>query len=250
MAACRIRVPVSRVIIAGFSSGARSAEVQVTPTHARSDEWPAPHVQKGLVTAIQRKPARVDHGLLTTTTVIEIQRAAGNAATTQFLATDQRSLQRAENKGTPEDRSRQSKPRNCPTGTRPIDESGLDRETIHGIKDAIGAGPRDWVGITPGGNVVTGDGDGNAQDHGHVSDFCHNGAESVPKWVWGLLEVAAVIALIVLFATGVGELGTILAGAGEGVVLAVRAALLAAGVVLADNSPDSANAEEQATSPV
>jgi hypothetical protein len=129
----------------------------------------------------------------------------------------------------PRDRSRQSRPRNAPRGTVPIDQSGLDHETIEKIKDAIGAGPRDWVGITPDGHVVTGDSEGNAEDHGHVSDFCSNGAETIPKWVWGLLAFAAMIAIIVLFATGVGEVATILAGAGAAVVFIVKAALRAAG---------------------
>jgi hypothetical protein len=130
---------------------------------------------------------------------------------------------------TPDERSRQSRPRNAPRGTVPIDQSGLDRETIHKIKDAIGAGPRDWVGITPDGHVIVTDGEGNAEDVGHVSDFARSGAENVPKWVWGLLALAAMIALIVLFATGVGEVGLILAGASLVVILAVKAALRAAG---------------------
>lgn len=57
-----------------------------------------------------------------------------------------------------------SKPKNCPAGTLPIDEyPGLDRDDIHDIKDGVGAGPADWTGIAPNGDVITGDANGNAQ---------------------------------------------------------------------------------------
>lgn len=127
------------------------------------------------------------------------------------------------------DRSRQTRPRNPPPGTVPIDQTGLDRETIHKIKDGIGAGPQDWVGVAPDGHVITSDPDGNAVDNGHVSDFSSNGVETIPKWVWGLIGIAAAIGIIVLFATGVGEVGLILAGASAVVILAVKAALRAVG---------------------
>src|SRR5258708_6965671 len=159
--------------------------------------------------------------------LLQLQRLSGNTAVTYLLGhAPGIGVQRANgDEERPEDRSRRSRPRNAPPGTVPIDQSGLDRETIHKIKDAIGAGPRDWVGVTPDGHVVTGDSDGNAEDHGHVSDFAMNGAEQVPKWVWGLLAFAALIALIVLFATGVGEVGLILAGASAVVIFAVTAVL-------------------------
>jgi hypothetical protein len=105
----------------------------------------------------------------------------------------------------------------------------LDKETIHKIKDRIGAGPKDWVGVSPDGHVITGDSEGNAEDHGHVSDYARSGAERIPRWVWGLLSLAAVIGLIVLFATGVGEVGLILAGAGAAVVAVVNAVLGSSG---------------------
>ncbi len=156
--------------------------------------------------------------------LLRLQRLSGNAAVA-YMLTHQNGVQRSDDDERPEDRSRRSRPRNAPPGTVPIDQSGLDRETIHKIKDAIGAGPRDWVGITPDGHVVTGDSEGNAEDHGHVSDFAMSGADQLPKWVWGLLAFAAMIALIVLFATGVGEVGVILAGASAVVILAVTAVL-------------------------
>ncbi len=129
----------------------------------------------------------------------------------------------------PLDRRRQSRPRNAPSGTRPIDQTDLDRETIHKIKDGIGAGPKDWVGITPDGEIITTDSEGNAEPQGHVTDYTRNGSEYIPRWVWGTLAFAAMIALIVLFATGVGEAGLILAGAGAAVVFVVNRALRAAG---------------------
>ena len=168
---------------------------------------------------------------MSSATLLRLQRVSGNAAVTGLLRhADASHVQRSDgddpdNSDTPDERSRRSRPRNAPSGTRPIDQSGLDRETIHKIKDAIGAGPRDWVGITPDGHIITTDGEGNAEDHGHVSDYARSGAEQIPNWVWGLLAIAAVIGLIVLFATGVGEVGMILAGASAVVVLAVTAVL-------------------------
>jgi hypothetical protein len=181
-----------------------------------------------------------------------LQRAAGNRAFTELFAQQpvvQRDPPRNDDDEQPRDRSRRARPRNAPPGTVPIDQSGLDRETIHKIKDAIGAAPDTWVGITPDGHIVTGDSEGNVEDHGHVSDYARSGSESIPKWVWGLIAFAAMIALIVLFVTGVGEVGLILAGAGAAVVLAVKAALRAAGrdpgpVAAADSGePSTADSE-------
>lgn len=112
----------------------------------------------------------------------------------------------------------------------PIDESGLDRETIHKIKDAIGAAPDQWVGVTPDGHIVTGDGQGNVEDVGHISDYARSGAEQIPKWVWATLGFVAAIALIVLFATGVGEVAVIVAGLGTVTAAIILAALRAAGI--------------------
>jgi hypothetical protein len=71
----------------------------------------------------------------------------------------------------PPSKSRQSKPKNAPPGTKPIDQSGLDRGDVHGIKDGIGAGAQDWVGITPNGDVITTNPDGTAQNHGPASSY-------------------------------------------------------------------------------
>ena len=72
----------------------------------------------------------------------------------------------------PSDKRRQSKPTDAPKGTKPVDQSGLGREKIHDIKSRIGAGPKDYVGITPDGKVITTDPQtGQAVDEGHVSDF-------------------------------------------------------------------------------
>ena len=64
-----------------------------------------------------------------------------------------------------------SKPKNCPAGTRPIDQTGLGKDAVHGIKKGVGAGPRDWTGIAPNGDVITGDNEGNAINNGGYKDY-------------------------------------------------------------------------------
>ena len=65
-----------------------------------------------------------------------------------------------------------AKPKNCPTGTRPIDQfPDLDKEEVHKIKDGVGAGPQDWVGIAPGGDVITGDANGEAVNNGPADSY-------------------------------------------------------------------------------
>jgi hypothetical protein len=58
-----------------------------------------------------------------------------------------------------------------PTGTVPIDQTDLDRETIHKIKQALGIEPDAWVGIGPDGEIITTGGDGEAQVQGNIKDF-------------------------------------------------------------------------------
>jgi RHS repeat-associated protein len=64
-----------------------------------------------------------------------------------------------------------AKPRNVPSGTKPIDEMGWSSGRIHGIKNGLGAGPRDWVGIAPNGDVITGDAAGNAVNDGPWTSY-------------------------------------------------------------------------------
>jgi hypothetical protein len=68
--------------------------------------------------------------------------------------------------------SAESRPRNAPRGTRPIDQSNLSREQIYSIKSQIGARARDWVGVSPDGRIVTSDpATGEMVDHGPASDY-------------------------------------------------------------------------------
>ncbi len=73
------------------------------------------------------------------------------------------------------------KPKNAPTGTIPIDQvkPRLPKELIHEIKDEIGAGPRDWVGVAPNGDIITSDPAGNAVNHG---PWFHENPESTEKF--------------------------------------------------------------------
>lgn len=217
---------VARIASGGPTRRSEQVEVGAQPASRRTID--VGHLQRAA------RPTLLDAPVL-----LALQRTAGNAAVDRMLEGRDRTgdpvVQRENGddgdreEQDPGERSRQSKPRNAPPGTRPIDQSGIDRETIHKIKDAVGAGPKDWVGITPEGNVITTDGDGNAEDHGHVSDYARNGAEGIPKWIWALLGIGAAIALIVLFATGVGELGLILAGVGAFAALIIKGALKAVG---------------------
>lgn len=62
--------------------------------------------------------------------------------------------------------STQSKPTNAPPGTVPLPQAGLPKG-IHGeIKKGADAGPKDWTGIAPNGDVITTGPDGKAINHG------------------------------------------------------------------------------------
>ena len=64
-----------------------------------------------------------------------------------------------------------AKPKNCPAGTKPIDQAGLSKDDLHGIKEGVGAGAQDWTGIAPNGDVITGDHEGNAVNNGNYKDY-------------------------------------------------------------------------------
>jgi RHS repeat-associated protein len=67
----------------------------------------------------------------------------------------------------------QSAPKDKPHGVLPIDRAPQTKgkkNFIHGIKDGIDAGPTDWVGIGPNGDIWVSDPEGNAQPAGNISD--------------------------------------------------------------------------------
>jgi hypothetical protein len=64
----------------------------------------------------------------------------------------------------------QAKPKGCPTGTLPIDKTTYSKQHQR-IKKGVGAGPADWTGITPDGDVITSDESGNAVNNGPVQDY-------------------------------------------------------------------------------
>jgi hypothetical protein len=70
---------------------------------------------------------------------------------------------------------REQRPDDVPTGTKPVDkDKRLDREKIHGIKDQIGAGAKDWVGIDPAGNIWTNEA-GKGANQGPYTDYINSG---------------------------------------------------------------------------
>lgn len=64
----------------------------------------------------------------------------------------------------------ESAPTDRPPGTRPIDKWGIGKDDIHTIKQGIGAAATDWVGVTPGGEIIITGPDGEAVNVGHVND--------------------------------------------------------------------------------
>jgi hypothetical protein len=65
------------------------------------------------------------------------------------------------------------KPDDAPTGTKPIDQAGLDTATIHEVKSKAGLGAHDWTGISPDGDVIINDGNGKAANLGPYTDYTH-----------------------------------------------------------------------------
>jgi hypothetical protein len=125
------------------------------------------------------------------------------------------------------ERSRQSKPRDAPRGTRPIDQSGLDKDDVHEIKDGVGAGPRDWVGITPDGHVITSDEEGNAVDHGHFGDYLPRVSETSTGRRLGAAATGGLIGAGIGAILG-GVIGGV-AGAGGGTLVAPGVGTVAGG---------------------
>ena len=70
-----------------------------------------------------------------------------------------------------------SKPNGCPAGTKPISETEWSGDHEE-IKGGVGAGPADWTGIAPNGDVITGDTNGNAQNWGPADDYTRSGRPS------------------------------------------------------------------------
>ncbi len=73
----------------------------------------------------------------------------------------------------------ESKPKDCPTGTLPIDQAkekfGLDKDDVHAIKDGVHAGNTTWTGIAPNGDVWTGTPNGVGTNHGPYEPYLLGG---------------------------------------------------------------------------
>lgn len=68
----------------------------------------------------------------------------------------------------------QSRPTNAPPGTVPLPQAGLPKGIHDRIKEGVNAGPKDWTGIDPDGNVITTKPDGKAENHGPWQDYAPN----------------------------------------------------------------------------
>ncbi len=69
------------------------------------------------------------------------------------------------------------KPRDAPTGTKPIDSfrnPRLTHQQVEDVKAGVGNGPADWTGIDPQGDVITSDVNGNAVNHGPWRDYTNH----------------------------------------------------------------------------
>lgn len=67
---------------------------------------------------------------------------------------------------------REKAPKNLPPGTVPLDQSNaVPRGEHQKLKKRVGNGAKDWTGITPDGDVIVNDGEGNPENVGKVRDF-------------------------------------------------------------------------------
>ncbi|MFC1237854.1 RHS repeat-associated core domain-containing protein [Treponema vincentii] len=67
---------------------------------------------------------------------------------------------------------REKSPKNLPPGTRELDRVKLPKGVDHRkIKQGLGLGAADWTGITPDGDIIVNDGEGNAEVAGNLEDF-------------------------------------------------------------------------------
>jgi uncharacterized protein RhaS with RHS repeats len=62
---------------------------------------------------------------------------------------------------------RAMRPDDAPTGTKPIDQSGLGHDAIEDIKRSAGQGSNHWTGISLDEDVIVNDGTGHAENLGH-----------------------------------------------------------------------------------
>ncbi len=73
----------------------------------------------------------------------------------------------------------ESKPKDCPTGTLPIDQAkgkfGLNHGDVEAIKDNVDAAPTTWTGIAPNGDVWVGTPDGSGTNEGPFRDYIPRG---------------------------------------------------------------------------
>jgi len=52
-----------------------------------------------------------------------------------------------------------------------IHQKRLDKDAVHEIKHGMPSGPSDWTGMAPNGDVITGDSEENAENHGSADSY-------------------------------------------------------------------------------
>jgi RHS repeat-associated protein len=155
----------------GGNCGTELEEIQVTARRLQSKEATA----VPMAVPFPRAPVRLGFAAVAARILAGmLLEGCGDSGTVGACAKDSNSMQAKDKGDKPSDKSRQSKPTNAPPGTKPIDQTGRSKDEIHGIKDGIVAGPKDWVGITPGGDVITTNPlDGTFENHGPASNYTH-----------------------------------------------------------------------------
>ncbi len=162
------------------------------------------------------RQATKDINGLSVNDVFLLQQIIGNRTVGQ-LSNNVLMRQRSDKSDSRRRNSAESKPKDAPRGTKPIDQTGLSHDQIHDIKRGVGARPQDWVGISPEGEVITSDEEGKAVNNGEWETYTLSKYE-VPSWLWkalaGVTLAAGTLATIACYVSGPCTVATLISGLG------------------------------------